>query len=138
MSTRGFSSAAGAVACVAAGDALGLGVGSGTAGSVSDSARAKGATATRSDAASSPAWHPLRRRLWFVVITASSFCRSSACICLLPGPDLAACLVEQTLVVALPHLLARLRRELREERRVHVVDLQVPRLLGGSDLVGPE
>src|SRR5687767_7259719 len=84
------------------------------AGSVS-AARAKGAAASRSDAASSVA----RRRVWFV-ITASSLSKSTG-MGLFPGPYPAARLVEETLVVPLAHLFAGLRRQLREERRVHVV-----------------
>src|SRR5262247_3766362 len=95
------------------------GPGSGLAAGVC--ARADGAAASSNAASAPPA---PRWPAGFVFFTFSS----SLGVRLLPGPHLAARLVEEPLVVPLPHLPARLRRQLREERRVHVVDLQVLRL----------
>src|SRR4051812_9295452 len=55
-----------------------------------------------------------------------------------PGPDALPGGIEQAFVVALAQLLARRASQLREERRVLVVDLEVFRLVGRRDLVGPE
>src|SRR6185295_4058875 len=106
MSTRVFGSAA-------AGD--GLGAGSGAVW-----ARADIGTAATSDAASRP--HASHRRLASFVLTITSLPKSAR-MGHLPRPHPASPLVEQPLVVALAQLLARLGRELREKRRVHVVDL---------------
>ena len=117
-----------------------------------DAARATAGAASASEAASSQPTPHRRLPVSLVLFTASS---SSSCrlprrrrVCpvhgrslhagLLPRPHFHPRRVEEPLVVARTQLLARLGRQLREERRVHVVDLQVLRLLGRRHLVRAE
>src|SRR5215470_4820897 len=141
MSSRGLASAGAAGAwAVAAGEGEGDGVGSGPGRASSDPARAEGLAPSASAAASSQPSPGRPANVCFMVITASSLSTSLRLpdIRLLPRPHAAPGLVEEALVVALPHLLAGLRRQPREERRIHVVDLQVLRLLGEDHHVGPK
>src|SRR5262245_50282005 len=97
------------------------------------SAEARGVKAKgRSKAADAPASH-LPSPFWILI---DEF--SLLDVGLFPRAHLAACFIEESLVVPLAQLLARFGRELREEGLVHVVDLQVFGLLGWRDLVGTE
>src|SRR4030095_245949 len=122
MSRRAPASA-GAAAWAVAGEGLGAGSGPVTVSAPASAASARSATAAAPGS---------------IFVIASSFSPPLTDVRLLPRPHLAARVVEQPLVVALAQLLAGLGRELREQRCVHVVDLQVLRLLGGSHLVGAE
>src|SRR5687768_4745242 len=55
-----------------------------------------------------------------------------------PSAHPLACLIEQPLVIALAHLFAGLRGQLRKERCVHLVDSQVALLVARRDLVRAE
>src|SRR5262245_23645154 len=140
MSRRGLASAVAPGSCVAAADDAGAGPASGAgpgAGAASgEPARASPGAAASSSAAAAcrqaartPATAPC------VFLTIASL---SPRVRLLPVPHLAAGLVEEALVVALAHPLAGLRSQPREQRCIHVVDLQVLGLLGGRDFVGAE
>src|SRR5262245_12065193 len=130
MSIRGFSSVGAALGCAAgaavpvAGGRCVAGSGSGLGDATGESAHTAGATAKNAP----------RSIVFFT--TSSSLARDSFRVRFLPRAHLDAGGVEQPFVVPLAQLLARFGRELREERRVHVVDLQVFRLLRRRDLVG--
>src|SRR5512134_3485972 len=150
MSSRGGSFSA-LAPCTGAGVGVGEGAGSGP-GLPLEPARAAAGASARTSAATSGL---LRRLQWRAVslsiLTASSFSCIPPCarttrlrtspssrVRRLPGPHPLTGAIEQPLVVALADPLARFRRQLREERRVHVVDLEVARLVLGRDLVRAE
>src|SRR6476661_5331323 len=73
-----------------------------------------------------------------LVLRPSSFVLLSVHVRRFPRAHTLTRLVEEPLVVADSKLPAGFGRELRKQRRIHVVDLEILRLLGRRDLVAAE